>query len=180
MGIKIMRQQTNSSKEVEIMNDDGSSKRIIQEENLVMIDQSPFEENSLCAVDVMFDITKAKEDEGLVSGWANVAVNADGSLPLDWHDDIITPDTLEKAANNFMLDFRSSGVMHEGAEKGIVVESMVFTKEKQKSIGIPEGTVPEGWFITVKISDPEIFKQVKQGTFKMFSIQGKAKRIKLQ
>ena len=42
-----------------------------------------------------------------------------------------------------------------------------------------EGTVPEGWFITVKVLDPDVFTKVKNGTFKMFSIQGNAKRIKL-
>ena len=126
-----------------------------------------------------FKVAKVKEDEGLVSGWANVAVNADGSLPLDWQDDIIRPETLEKAAINFMLDYRGSGVMHEGEVKGIVVESIVFTKAKQTAIGIPEGIIPEGWFITVKVLDQSVFELVKNGVFRMFSIQGNAKRIKL-
>lgn len=126
-----------------------------------------------------FKVAKVKEDEGLVSGWANVAVQPDGSLPLDWQDDIIRPETLEKAAINFMLDYRGSGVMHEGEVKGIVVESIVFTKAKQAAIGIPEGTVPEGWFITVKVLDKSVFELVKNGIFRMFSIQGSAKRIKL-
>ena len=127
---------------------------------------------------VMFNITKSTE-EGLVSGWANVAVQADGSLPLDWQDDIIEPETLERAAINFMLEYRESGVMHEGEAKGIVVESIVFTKDKQAAIGIPPGVVPEGWFITVKLFDPALREQVKNGTYRMFSIQGKAKRKKL-
>lgn len=126
-----------------------------------------------------FKVAKVKEDEGLVSGWANVAVQPDGSLPLDWQDDIIRPETLERAAVNFMLDYRGSGVMHEGEVKGIVVESIVFTKAKQAAIGIPEGTVPEGWFITVKVLDKSVFELVKSGIFRMFSIQGSAKRIKL-
>ena len=131
------------------------------------------------SITTTFKVAKANDSEGLVSGWANVAVNADGSLPLDWQDDIIRPETLEKAAINFMMDYRSSGAMHEGDSKGIVVESIVFTKEKQAAIGIPEGTIPEGWFITVKILDPVVFEQVKNGTFKMFSIQGHAKRVEL-
>ena len=130
-------------------------------------------------VEATFNVTKSNEEEGLVSGWANVAINADGTLPLDWQDDIISPDTLEKAAVNFMLDYRGSGVMHEGDSKGVVVESIVFTKEKQAAIGIPEGTIAEGWFITVKVLDPEVFKLVKNGTYKMFSIQGHAKRVEL-
>ena len=69
--------------------------------------------------------------------------------------------------------------MHEGEVKGVVVESIVFTKAKQAAIGIPEGTVPEGWFITVKVLDKSVFELVKSGIFRMFSIQGSAKRIKL-
>lgn len=127
---------------------------------------------------VDFEVTKAT-DEGLVSGWANIAVKADGTIPLDWQDDVIRPETLEKAAINFMLDYRGSGEMHKGAEQGTVVESIVFTKEKQKVLGIPEGVVPEGWFITVKVTNPEVFAKVKAGKYRMFSIQGNAKRIKL-
>lgn len=131
------------------------------------------------SVTATFKVAKSNDSEGLVSGWANVAVNADGTIPLDWQDDVISPTTLEKAAVNFMMEYRGSGVMHEGNSKGIVVESIVFTKEKQAVIGIPEGTIPEGWFITVKILDQEVFELVKDGTFKMFSIQGHAKRVEL-
>lgn len=116
-------------------------------------------------------------DQGLVSGWANVARNADGSIPLDWQGDIIRPEVLEKAAVEFMLNYRTSGEMHHGSSKGTVVESIVMTKDKQAAMGIPEGIVPEGWFITVKIEDPEVFEKVKSGKYKMFSIQGHGKRI---
>lgn len=154
---------------------------LLQSDNLFV----PFKESlallqqKSISISTTFKVAKVKEDEGLVSGWANVAVNADGSLPLDWQDDIIRPETLEKAAINFMLDYRGSGVMHEGEVKGIVVESIVFTKAKQTAIGIPEGIIPEGWFITVKVLDPSVFELVKKGAFRMFSIQGRSKRIKL-
>lgn len=128
---------------------------------------------------VNFEIAKSYEAEQLVSGWANVSVNADGSLPLDWQDDVIPPCVLEKAAIDFMLNYRDSGVMHAGGTQGTVVESITFTKEKQRAIGIPEGTVPEGWFITVKVHSTELFKQVVAGKYKMFSIQGRAQRTKL-
>jgi hypothetical protein len=140
-----------------------------------MSESVPVDDNT-CLLDVMFNITKAA-DEGLVSGWASIAVQPDGSRPLDWDDDVIRTEVLEKAAINFMMDYRGSGVKHEGEAKGVVVESIVFTKEKQAAIGIPEGTVPEGWFITVKVFDDEVFSLVKSGTYKMFSIQGKAKRV---
>jgi len=69
--------------------------------------------------------------------------------------------------------------MHQGNSQGVVVESIVFTKEKQAAIGIPEGCVPEGWFIVVQVLDKDLFEEVKNGTYKMFSIQGKVKKIAL-
>jgi hypothetical protein len=148
---------------------------VIKVEDSVYIDE-PREH-----VEMSFKIAKAS-DLGLVSGWANVSKNANGSLPLDWQDDCIRPEVLEMAAINFMADYRQSGVMHFGGATGMVVESIVFTKEKQEAIGIPEGSVPEGWFITVKldtITNPEVWADVKAGKYRMFSIQGDAKRIKL-
>lgn len=128
--------------------------------------------------DIKINVSISKTtDQGLVSGWANVARNADGSIPLDWQGDIIRPEVLEKAAIDFMLNCRGSGEMHTGPSRGTVVESIVFTKDKQAALGIPEGIVPEGWFITVKIDDPEVFDKVKSGKYRMFSIQGHGKRI---
>ena len=127
---------------------------------------------------IKIDVQIGKTSEqGLVSGWANIAVKADGTLPVDWQGDIIRPEVLEKAAIDFMLYYRESGEMHRGSSKGTVVESIVFTKDKQAAIGIPEGIVPEGWFITVKIDDPEVFEMVKSGRYCMFSIQGRGKRV---
>lgn len=177
MGVIVTSQTLEAHSGCNVYRDDGSEQRISRHESVYIEEWIPCEDDM--TVDVLFDITKAREDECLVSGWASVAVQADGSLPLDWQDDVIAPCTLEKAAVNFMMDYRGSGVMHEGEEQGVVVESMVFTKEKQAAIGIPEGVVPEGWFITVKVLNPEVFAKVKDGKYKMFSIQGHAKRVKL-
>lgn len=159
-----------------VYNDDGSTQRISHSESVYITEEIPCADTvSLCV-----EISKAKDDEQLVSGWANVSINKDGSIPLDWQDDVIAPDTLEKAAIQFMLDYRDSGVMHDDQPPvGTVVESIVFTKEKQEALGIPEGVVPQGWFITVKVNDPEVFAKVKDGTYRMFSIQGSCNRVKL-
>lgn len=176
MGIMIDRSRASRSTETNVYLEDGPCSTLVHEESVYLVREEPVNE---CSVGVTFDITKAREDECLVSGWANVAVNADGSLPLDWQDDIIKAETLEKAAIKFMKEYRESGVMHEGTSQGDVVESITFTKEKQECLGIPEGILPEGWFITVKINNPDVFAKVKDGTFKMFSIQGSSKRVKL-
>lgn len=177
MGIVIRTESFNNCSTSSYYGEDGVCRRITCEESVYISEEVPVDEDKV-QVAIGFDVYKAREDEQLVSGWASVSVNADGSIPLDWQDDIIAPETLEKAANNFMLDYRGSGVMHDGGAVGTVVESIVFTKEKQQAIGIPEGTVPQGWFITVKVHDPEVFAKVKDGTYKMFSIQGTCNRDK--
>jgi hypothetical protein len=173
----VVERNANINEYTSVYREDGSVSRVSHNESVYITEEIPVHDEA--QLNVMFNVTKAKEDKCLVSGWANVSVNADGSIPLDWQDDIIPPEVLEKAAIDFMFDYRESGEMHKGKAKGVVVESIVFTKEKQECIGIPEGTVPQGWFITVKVLDPEVFAKVKDGTYKMFSIQGKLKRVKL-
>lgn len=160
-----------------LVRDDGSRVHVSYDESLYISEEKPCNEDEMY-VDIGFKLHKAKPAEKLVSGWANVSINADGSLPLDWQDDVISPYMLEKAAIGFMLNYRESGEMHEGGPVGTVVESIVFTKEKQEAIGIPEGTVPQGWFITVKVHDDETFQKVCDGTYQMFSIQGTCRRVK--
>lgn len=178
MAIVIVEDCVNRSQTVSVYRDDGSNQRVDCYSSTHVREEIPVDENDV-RLSVGFDVYKARDEEQLVSGWANVALDKNGEAPLDWQDDVIAPETLEKAAINFMLDYRDSGEMHKGKSKGTVVESIVFTKEKQQAIGIPEGTVPEGWFITVKVHDPDVFAKVKDGTYRMFSIQGTAKRVKL-
>lgn len=177
MAIAVINENVSRSQHVSIYREDGTCQHINQYSSIDVTEEVPVDD-SVC-LSVGFDVYKARDEEQLVSGWANVAIDKNGEAPLDWQDDVIAPETLEKAAINFMLDYRDSGEMHKGKSKGTVVESIVFTKEKQAAIGIPEGIVPEGWFITVKVHDPEVFAKVKDGTYRMFSIQGTAKRVKL-
>lgn len=175
MGFKVTEERITVNNRESVYLEDGTCDTTEVYQTIEHRTETPVDESVY--VDIAFDLYKARDDEQLVSGWANVAVNADGSIPLDWDGDVIQPATLEKAAINFMLDYRGSGVMHEGNSTGTVVESIVFTKEKQEALGIPDGIVPQGWFITVKVHDAEVFAKVKDGTYKMFSIQGKSKRV---
>lgn len=125
-------------------------------------------------------ILKSKDDdEHLVFGWANVSINAEGDIPIDWQGDVTAPAVLEKAAYNFVLKHRTTGEMHEGGVVGHLVESVMFTKQKQESMGIPEGTIPEGWWVGFYVPDDDVVAKIKSGEYKMFSIQGKAKRLKV-
>jgi hypothetical protein len=123
------------------------------------------------------DIAKMNDESHLVFGWANVAVDKEGEIPLDWQGDITSPEVLEKAAYKYVLKFRDMGEMHKGDVTGYLVESVMFTKQKMKSMGIPEGVVHEGWWVGFFVPDEEVVAKIKSGEYNMFSIQGKAKRI---
>lgn len=119
-------------------------------------------------------------EQQLVFGWANVSVQEDGTLPFDWQGDAIDTEVLEAAAYNYVLQHGLANQQHEyGTECGWLVESMMFTKEKMHALGIPEGTIPEGWFVGFYVPDPIVYQKVKDGEYKMFSIEGYAERIPL-
>lgn len=121
-------------------------------------------------------ISNVDGSNNFVFGWANVSVDADGDIPFDWQGDSIPIDVLEKTAYNYVLKNEGVGEMHQGGSVGHLVESIMFTKEKIASLGVPEGIIPEGWWVGFYIPDREVMEKVKSGTYKMFSIQGKAKR----
>lgn len=129
-----------------------------------------------------FDILKADDDKRLVFGWANIAFTADGEQLEDLQRDIIDTEDLEEAVYNYVLNFRDGGEEHIPTmrKKASLVESVMFTKEKMKAMGIPEGIVPEGWWIGFYVSDDSAWARIKDGTYKMFSIEGKAIRIPVE
>lgn len=129
--------------------------------------------------DDTFSIFKTDDDKRLVFGWASVSVTIDGEQLEDLQHDIIDPEDLEEAAYEYVLNFRDAGERHNPnlRKKGKLVESCVFTEEKQKAMGIPEGTLPIGWWIGFKIDDDEAWAKVKSGLYKMFSVEGKAHRV---
>lgn len=123
-------------------------------------------------------IVSKDDDQRLVFGWANIATNEDGHVVVDRQGDWTTVDELEKAAYDYVLNSRDGGVQHLTKGVATVVESMVFTKDKLSKLGIPEGTVPEGWWIGFRIHDDDVWAGVKKGDYPDFSIHGSGRRTK--
>lgn len=122
----------------------------------------------------VFNILKADDDKREVFGWALVAVRKNGEQIVDHQKDVVDPDELEHAAYEYVLKFRDTGELHDAdlRKKGKLIESVVFTKEKMRAMGIPEGTVPEGWWVGFKIDDDNAWDGIKKGRYRMFSIEG--------
>lgn len=145
-----------------------------------------------------FLIAKLDDSERLVFGWANVSVAKSTAKATGGHEifdlqkDSIPPAELEKAAYDFVLDFRETDEMHEGPCVGQLVESMVFTPEKLAKLAtdpttgkVDEATLsmlskalPPRWWVGFKL-EKSSYEAVKSGKFKMFSIAGEADRVEI-
>ena len=129
--------------------------------------------------DKEFAITKSDEDQRLVFGWASVSERTNGEVVCDLQGDMVSPQELENAVYEYVLNWHTGGEEHDPMlqNKCRMVESVVFTEEKLKAMGIPEGIVPLGWWIGFKVDDPQTWELVKNGTYQMFSIAGHGKRV---
>lgn len=128
-----------------------------------------------------FTVLKSKDEKRLVFGWASVSLSVAGEPIQDSQQDIIDPEDLEAAAYEYVLYFRDGGEEHapDLRQKARLIESCVFTQEKQRAIGIPPGILPVGWWIGFHVDDDAAWEKIKDGTYRMFSIEGTASRIPL-
>lgn len=122
------------------------------------------------------EITKVDADKRLVFGWASVVKKA-GKSVHDRQGDIISEPDMETMAMDFVSGVRKMGLMHETIGGGELVESMAFTRDKQSALGIDLGKV--GWWVGFRVTDDSIWKRVKSGELRSFSIHGKGIRTRL-
>ena len=116
-------------------------------------------------------ILKADDEQRMVYGWASV-VTENGEPVIDRQGDVIEPETLVKAVNNFMEHVRVGKAMHTGDQVGVVVHSMPITKEIGEALGIHSDR--EGWVVAYKVYDDNVWNMVKSGELAAFSIGGRA------
>ena len=128
-------------------------------------------------------ITKVDKKNRMVFGFFNVNKVGD-ELVEDLQKDTIETEELEKAAYDFVLNARIAGDSHLRKGVGNLVESMMFTVEKQlailktlEQIGIKDAQFNlgiEGWWGGFQITDEEVLKKIDAGDYPMFSVGGKA------
>lgn len=133
-------------------------------------------------MDVVWEGTFSKTDDEKrqAFGWASV-VEVDGKPVIDRQGDWITPDEIEKAAYNYVMNNRRGGHQHRRDENdqpihvSDLIESFVVTPEKIEKMGLPAST-PVGWWVGFKVHDDEAWEKVKKGEVTGFSLHGKGKR----
>ncbi len=145
---------------------------------------APEVEEVCLAVEVAKADAAGELKDGLVWGWASV-IERGGKTVIDAQGDQISEGELLKAAHDYMQNSRIGGAMHiykqdnpkEPLSAGHTVESVVFTKDLQKALGIDLGKV--GWLIGVRLTDEHVRKAVASGVLKSFSIGGSGVREKV-
>lgn len=126
------------------------------------------------------EIAKKASAQQLVFGWLSMALDESGVPVIDHEGDVISAEELEQAAYDFVLYSRKAGEMHEVIGVGRLVESMVFTPEKARVLGIPDGVLPKsGWWVGFKVDDPEVWSKIESGEYRAFSIGGTADRVEV-
>ena len=134
-----------------------------------------FEDNSMrpegVAKNLTVDIKKYDADKQQIFGWASVCTKI-GEHIIDKQGDIIPVEALEPAVYSYILSSRDGGDMHTTRGVSKCIESMMFTKEKQDSLGID--LQQEGWWVGFLVEDPELWKSIRAGSRPEFSIGGAA------
>lgn len=154
---------------------DGKFKGTEWRDNLSLLGVDPSAEDAIGKGEVI----KFDEEQQIVYGWAYVAKDAKGRVVVDKSGEYMdSPEDLENMAYGFVMKSRKGDSDHDMITKSHLVESVVFTPEKIKKMGIPDGTVPMGWWVGFKVEDAEVWKGVKSGKYGSFSIYGKGKRMK--
>jgi hypothetical protein len=115
-------------------------------------------------------LAKADPDEMTITG---IAMEPDA---VDAHGDFATAAVIKKAAHNFLAAYNKTvklGVQHKDFKpKFQILESYV----APVTFVLGNRTVKEGsWIVTVKVLNADIWKKIKNGSIKGFSIGGKAK-----
>lgn len=158
------------------------------ERQLIAETQRPFVTENVTG---SYVVKSANAEQQIVFGWANISLSADGTEVVDSHDEAIAPDDLEAAAYDFVVFERSSGEDHDAgyAPDGVMVESMMFTKEKLAALAtdpntgvlnddalrVMSETIPTGWWVGFHIPDAEAFARARSEK-SAFSIEGVAIR----
>jgi hypothetical protein len=80
----------------------------------------------------------------------------------------VTEKDLELAVYEFMLTLSTA----TAGQPVSIIESCVFTEEKQQAIGIPPGILPPfAYWIGFEIHDPSIWEMILQSDFPVFTIE---------
>lgn len=131
------------------------------------------------------EISKVDEDKRQVFGWASI-VEVNGEPVADLQGDIIGLEEIEKSAYDYVIKSRKGGDMHRRnhddtpVHSSDMIESFLVTPEKIAKMGLPEGSLPIGWWVGYQVNDDDAWNLVKSGKRTAFSIHGRGHRTPVE
>lgn len=132
-------------------------------------------------VQILAPVEKLQPELEMAFGWLYVARDKSGNQIVDHSGEIVPIHELELASYKFVQHHRRVGAMHMKGSDGLEIpvgelaECVVFTPEKKRLMGIPDGCVPDGMWIGVKVAS-ELWPRVKSGDLRMFSFNATCMR----
>ena len=127
------------------------------------------------------EIMKTDTDKRQVFGWCSLS-SVNGEDVVDRQGDYIPLEEVEKSAYDYVIHSRKGGDMHKrdgdtALHTSDMIESFVVTPEKLEQMGLPEDSMPHGWWVGFKVNDDDQWEAVKKGSRNHFSIHGRGKRV---
>lgn len=124
------------------------------------------------------ELNHIEPDKRLAYGFFSVTTE-NGEPVVDEQGDVIDTEVLVEAAQAFITKSREGRYKHDKTGEPIaeVVESLVFTNEIQKYLGID--LKREGWFGCLKFHDDTYWEKVKNGETLGLSIGGSTQFVVL-
>jgi hypothetical protein len=122
-----------------------------------------------------FDVRKRDDDKMQLFGFASV-IEKDGPdgrrLPVvDLQNDVIGPETLERAAYAYVAKSGRVTDMHQKPGVGHCIESVFLSPEKCEAMGIKDFPMT-AWWVGIQCTDPETWQMIKSQRRPMLSIGG--------
>lgn len=133
-------------------------------------------------------IAKVDLERRLFGGWAYIAHAQDGTQVVDHSGDVVdTPeawDSLSDAFVDYALESRSGDLNHEEFGAADLVELFISDAEKRAALGLPEGSLPDGVYVSFKArrspAGRRLWEQIKSGAIRSLSIVGEGWRESLE
>ncbi len=127
-------------------------------------------------------ISKAIAPKKQVFGWAAVS-EIDGRPVVDYEMDHLLIEELEKSAYDYVQNSRVGGYEHlrdgdDPFHAAEMIESMVFTDEKVKALGLPDD-FPRAWWTGFQVKNDKVWQDVVDGKVTQFSVHGKGRRVQV-
>lgn len=121
-------------------------------------------------------MAKWDEEQGVGFFWANVCELGDGTPVVDLQNEVIRPETLERAGFGFMKEYQVIGRGHREETDVVVVSFLTTTEDIQKVLCCEEGKTPVGILIGLWFPPGEIREAAKSGELAELSIGGTCER----